>query len=529
MYKVLYRKWRPETFDDVVGQSHIVQTLKNELVSGKIAHAYLFAGSRGTGKTTCSKILAKAVNCLAPRGGNPCRECAMCVEADKNALPDVVEIDAASNNSVEDVRQLREEVQFPPASAKYRVYIIDEVHMLSKGAFNALLKIMEEPPDYVIFILATTEVHKIPATILSRCQRFDFLRVSPDCIADRLIYIAGNENIPIDRDAARLIGRISDGGMRDAVSLLDQCSALSEKVDYSVVSKAAGLADQSHIFSLADMIAAGDCEGIVREIGGLYEMALDLKYLCEGMISHFRNLMIAKSVKAPEGLLSCFDEEVRQLRNQAKNFNLSAILYAIEVCQNLHRRIASDASGRALFESALIRLARPETHASPEAIAARLENLELLAVSGKLSRKKKNAQEAQEEIPGEDGADARVFREENPPPEVLTVDGKLENWPEVLKLLKKKNPPLAATLDNSSAYISGDLLLIDAPNPVFADLMRASDVTKESLRKAVEEKTGRTYRLGPAKRGAVIQEKNSLKQLREVAEQNGIETNQPTV
>ncbi|MDY4191819.1 MAG: DNA polymerase III subunit gamma/tau, partial [Oscillospiraceae bacterium] len=251
MYQALYRKYRPKSFDDVVGQEHITSTLKNEVLTGKIAHAYLFCGSRGTGKTTCAKILAKAVNCPDLRDGSPCGECEICRGIDDGSLLDVLEIDAASNNGVDNIRQLREDAFFTPSMAKYRVYIIDETHMLSTGAFNALLKIMEEPPSHVLFILATTEAHKVPATILSRCQRFDFHRIKSGDIARYLEKIAGKEGVELTHDGALLIGRLSDGGMRDAVSLLDQCISQGSRITAELVSRTAGLAGSRPVLELA--------------------------------------------------------------------------------------------------------------------------------------------------------------------------------------------------------------------------------------------------------------------------------------
>ncbi|MCL2884962.1 MAG: DNA polymerase III subunit gamma/tau, partial [Oscillospiraceae bacterium] len=258
MYQVLYRKYRPRTFAEVVGQSAVTAALLGELRAGRPAHAYLFAGSRGTGKTTCAKIFAKAVNCLSPKDGEPCGECAICRGIDDGSVLDVVEIDAASNNGVDNIRDLRDEVHYMPALAKYRVYIIDEVHMLSPGAFNALLKTLEEPPAHAVFILATTEAHKLPATILSRCQRFTFGRIAPAAIAERLQTVAKNEAIELDDDAALLLARLADGAMRDALSLLDQCRSHGEHVTAAAVADTAGLAGDAHLFALADNIRSGD-------------------------------------------------------------------------------------------------------------------------------------------------------------------------------------------------------------------------------------------------------------------------------
>ena len=273
MYLALYRKWRPKLFTDVVSQEHITTILQNQVRTGKTAHAYLFTGSRGTGKTTCSKILAKAVNCLHPVDGNPCLECAVCRGIEDGSILDVTEMDAASSNGVDDIRSLRDEANFAPTTAKYRVYIIDEVHMLSPSAFNALLKIMEEPPPHVIFILATTELHKVPATIVSRCQQYDFRRIRPEDIEKRLLFVAGEEKITLSEDAAALIARLSDGGMRDALSLLDQCIAAGDTVDAQVVADTAGVAGREPLFFLSEAILSHDTAGALTIVNDLYENA----------------------------------------------------------------------------------------------------------------------------------------------------------------------------------------------------------------------------------------------------------------
>ena len=273
MYQALYRKWRPSSFGEVSGQPQVTLTLLNELKSGRISHAYLFTGSRGTGKTSCAKILAKAVNCENPVDGEPCCVCEMCRSAENGDAPDIIEIDAASNNGVDNIRDIREEVNLSPFRGKYRVYIIDEVHMLSQGAFNALLKTLEEPPAHVIFILATTEVHKLPATVLSRCQRFDFKRISPENISDRLKVIANGEGFGITDDAAALIARLADGGMRDAVSLLDRCCARGSDIDTATVAAAAGIAGTAHLFEMSGYIAQKDTASCLTLVNRLHREA----------------------------------------------------------------------------------------------------------------------------------------------------------------------------------------------------------------------------------------------------------------
>ena len=376
MYQVLYRKWRPKVFSDVVGQPQVTVTLQNELKAGRIAHAYLFTGSRGTGKTTCAKILAKAVNCLSLKEGDPCGECESCVGIDNGSVMDVVEIDAASNNGVENIRNLREEASFTPAAAKYRVYIIDEVHMLSIGAFNALLKTLEEPPAHVVFILATTEVHKLPATILSRCQRFDFHRIDPEVIADRLQFVAGEENAHLEREAALLIARIADGGMRDALSLLDQCMGRSSEITLEVVSETAGLAGRDHLFSLADTVLRQNGGQALEQIDELHKASKDMVRLCEELAGHFRNLMLLKTMKNPQNLIVVSQDEYQKLQVQAEAFTLAGTIHAIDVLQAAKERMFRGFDRRVELEMALLKLCSPELDESVDAILRRLARLE---------------------------------------------------------------------------------------------------------------------------------------------------------
>ena len=290
MYQVLYRKWRPKVFEDVAGQPQVTVTLKNELQSNRINHAYLFTGSRGTGKTTCAKILAKAVNCLNLQNGDPCGECEICRGIDEGTVMDISEIDAASNNGVDNIRTIIEESSFTPTKAKYRVYIIDEVHMLSPGAFNALLKTLEEPPSHVVFILATTEVHKLPATILSRCQRFDFHRIASQSIADRLKFVAQQENVQLDDDAALLIASVSDGALRDALSLLDRCIGVSGQITEKVVHNTAGLAGRGYLFDITDSIIDKSVKNALELVEKLHNESKDMGRLCEELILYLINL-----------------------------------------------------------------------------------------------------------------------------------------------------------------------------------------------------------------------------------------------
>ena len=312
MYRALYRKWRPQRVEDVVGQRAIVTALKNQITANRVGHAYLFTGVRGTGKTTCAKIFAKAVNCLHPVNGDPCGECEICKGIDNGSILDVVEMDAASNNGVDDIRDLRDETAYTPSACKYKVYIIDEVHMLSTAAFNALLKTLEEPPAHVIFILATTEIQKVPATILSRCQRYDFTRIGPEDIARRVEYIAGEEKLELSPDGAELIARLADGALRDALSILDTCAGVTAKIDADVVRRMAGVTDRSYLFRISDALEAQDGATALAQLAQLRQQSVDVKRLTEELIAHYRALMLA-ALPGGQSLLSGVSPEEEAL------------------------------------------------------------------------------------------------------------------------------------------------------------------------------------------------------------------------
>ena len=355
-YQALYRKWRPQVFADVVGQEHVTRTLMNEVRTGRHSHAYLFTGSRGTGKTTCAKIFAKAVNCEHPVNGDPCNCCETCTGIDAGSILDVVEIDAASNNGVDNIREIRDEANFTPVGGKYRVYIIDEVHMLSTGAFNALLKTLEEPPEHVKFVLATTEVHKLPATILSRCQRFDFHRISPEDIAARLTYVAKEENLQLTPGAANLIARLADGALRDALSILDQCIGQSTNIDEATVNAVVGLAGRDYLFQLADSILHRNSAMALAQIDDLYNRSCDMERLCNELINHFRNLMVCKAVKNPKDLIVCSAVELAAYQSVAKKTSMSDILNTLNALGDALVLIRKGLNRRVEMEMALIRL-----------------------------------------------------------------------------------------------------------------------------------------------------------------------------
>ena len=357
MYLALYRKYRPRTFDDVISQEHITTTLKNQITTGTAAHAYLFTGSRGTGKTTCAKILAMAVNCLHPVNGNPCLECAACREIAEGSAVDIVEMDAASNNGVDDVRALRDEMSYTPVSCKYRVYIIDEVHMLSVNAFNALLKTLEEPPAHVKFILATTELHKVLPTIISRCQRFDFRRIDPADSVKRLKYVAREECFTLDEDAAELIAALSDGGMRDALSLLDRCmNTEGGRVTAQIVRDCAGVADSRYLYSFSSMVAAGDAPGCLKLLNSLYADSKDIARVIDELSTHYRDLMLRKAAPGDRELLSVVSAEYPMVDSAAELYTLDDILRCLTLLQQCADSIGKTRQRKTLAEMCLVRM-----------------------------------------------------------------------------------------------------------------------------------------------------------------------------
>ncbi len=356
MYLALYRKYRPKTFDDVISQEHITTTLKNQISSGTAAHAYLFTGSRGTGKTSCAKILAMAVNCLHPVNGNPCLECEACREIESGAATDITEMDAASNNGVDDVRQLRDEVAYTPVSCRYRVYIIDEVHMLSLQAFNALLKTLEEPPEHVKFILATTELHKVPATILSRCQRFEFRRIDTADSAERLLNVAEKEGVTLDRDAAELISRLSDGGMRDALSVLDRCISADGHVTTELVRSCAGVADTRHLFAFSEMTANRDVSGCIRLLNELHKGSKDIARIIDELSGHYRDLMLFKTAPADKELLSAMPDEYPEVERICGMYDLNDILRCLSLLQQCADDIGKTKQRKTLAEMCLVKM-----------------------------------------------------------------------------------------------------------------------------------------------------------------------------
>ncbi|MBQ4629895.1 MAG: DNA polymerase III subunit gamma/tau [Clostridia bacterium] len=467
MYRALYRKWRPLTFDDVTGQPHVTDTLSHEVATGKLSHAYLFTGSRGTGKTTCAKILSKAVNCLSPVNGSPCNECEICKGIDSGAVLDVIEIDAASNNGVDNIRDLREEATFTPVKAKFRVYIIDEVHMLSIGAFNALLKILEEPPSYVVFILATTEVHKLPATILSRCQRFDFHHIPPEDISKRLMYVAKQENLTLSAESAMMIARYADGALRDALSLLDSCSAKTDNITPDIVSSCAGIAGKNHLFKMADFISAKDTSSAINLVSDLHNSSCNMERLCIELMEHFRNLMISKTVNNVENLIIAANEDIEHYKKQSSQFSLEAILNILTVLSNAVNDFKKGIDRKLQAEMLIVRLCTPSLSSDNSSILRRIADLE----SGiHINRPSVTVSQPIVEKEAETPVKTETQKEK-----IQTSDSdeltRFKSWPEVLGILKETCKPVSGLLSGSSAYTQGSKLFIKTDNAALVQFL----------------------------------------------------------
>lgn len=487
-YQALYRKYRPATFSDVIGQEHITETLKNELSEGKTVHAYLFTGTRGTGKTSCAKILAKAVNCLNQKGGDPCLECESCLSIANGENTDIVEIDAASNNGVDNIRELRDLLSFAPSSSKYRVFIIDEVHMLSPGAFNALLKTLEEPPEHVVFILATTEVHKIPATILSRCQRFDFRRIDNEKICQRIQYIAEKEGLTVSNDAATLIASAADGGMRDALSILDLCASSSKEIDESTVESVCAMAGNDYLLEMAEAVKSHNTEQALMLIDRLHNSSVDMLRLLSELSSHYRDLMIVKTVRGDKKPIVCSASRMNALEKQAAEYDIKDIMFILNIIQNSFPSMQSG-NRRGVLEMAVIRMCDPSLSSDLTALERRVSALEKGVVKPVI---KDEPVKVEDKVPL--------------PDEAPTEEGKpLENgisallkWNEILSVLTTECPLIAGVLKGSKAYIKGEYLLIDAPNSQFRSMINNPSASyKDSIRKAALTVLGKTYKLGP--------------------------------
>ena len=494
-YQALYRKYRPQTFDDVSGQAAVTQTLKTQLVSGKMSHAYLFTGSRGTGKTSCAKILAKAVNCLHPDNGNPCNACEACRAIDSGSCMDVLEIDAASNNGVDNVRDLRDDAIYTPSQVKMRVYIIDEVHMLSISAFNALLKIIEEPPEHLLFILATTELHKVPATILSRCQRFSFRRISQEDIAARLQYVAYQENIDLDDSAARVLARLADGGMRDGLSLLDQCaSATTGELTAERVYACLGIAGEQKCGELMGYIAAHDTRKALELFNRLYAEGKDLGALLDELACLTRDLLVLKTAgNAGITMLSgvASDQETLAL---GKTFGSGELVRMMERIQETMAAFTRSSSRRMDAELCLVELCQPELNTDVSALNARLTRLEEQWKTGAVMLPQKAAKPAapveDEELPPPpDDDDAPPEAEDSPAPKPQN-DAPAGFWLDLCGGVRKElKPPVTGFFAGTpnapvQGVLTGGKLELQCTNTFTAQMLDKPEILEVVSRKA---------------------------------------------
>ena len=475
MHQALYRKWRPRTFDEVCGQDHITSILKYETQSGQFSHAYLFCGSRGTGKTTCAKILAKAVNCEAPKNGSPCGECAACRAIDSGAATDVLEMDAASNNGVDDIRDIRDEVVYAPSGLKYRVYIIDEVHMLSTSAFNALLKTLEEPPAHVVFVLATTELQKLPATIISRCQRFDFRRIATDVLTDRLLYIAKEEGMTLTPGAARLIARQAQGGMRDAISLLELCGGSRQDITEELVADTVGSVGREAMAAVVEALADRRYDDLFEAVDKTVRSSKDLVVFWQELISLYRDMIVLRTAKQAARYLDLTDTEETALRALSERFSKETLLYHIGLLDEaLFAMQKANSVKRTVAELTLVRMCDPAMDTSNESILARLSRLEEQAITGfaaaakpasvKETKEKKAA--AKPDVQPHTGTTTTAATPVAPQPasapatstpaaEGRTLRG-LRAWSEVVERIRANDPMSASFLRQAKAYTVGD-------------------------------------------------------------------------
>lgn len=473
-YQALYRKWRPMTFDDVVGQNHITETLKHELASEKIGHAYLFCGTRGTGKTTTAKIFSRAVNCENPKDGEPCNVCDTCKGIIDGRIMDVYEMDAASNNGVDAIRNLREEVIYTPAGCKYKVYIIDEVHMLTIQAFNALLKTLEEPPEHALFILATTEPQKIPQTILSRCQRYDFKRIGVDDIAGRLKKVAAAEGINATEDALELIAEIGDGSMRDALSVLDRCSAFGEELRRENVSEIVGIVDERVLFDITEDVISSNVSGAIAKLDGLLNMGKDVLTFFEDYIEHLRSVLLCNECEKPEKVLEKSPEAIEKYKSQAERLTATQLIYGITILNEYHGRAKSMSIPRIAAEVALIKFCKPKYSSEVEALNARIEKLEQLVGRGAAAVQLPEIKsEAVHHVKNPDAPpwdaqaenkniDLSQKKEEPKPDTSLEINSMAwDMWPEALEAIKQSSKRLYMYLYKAEVTLNGDTVDIE--------------------------------------------------------------------
>ncbi len=484
-YQALYRKWRPDTFDEVVGQDHITKTIKNEIVSGRVAHAYLFTGIRGTGKTSTAKIFSRAVNCINNTDGNPCNECEICKGIADGSIMDIVEFDAASNNGVENIREIRDEVVYTASVAKYKVYIIDEVHMLSSGAFNALLKTLEEPPSHVIFILATTEVQKLPQTILSRCQRFDFRTITSTDVANKLKEVADADGITAEYEALLLIANMAEGSMRDAMSILDRVIAYGQnEISYDDVVNILGVADFKLNHNVLQAIINEDAKSAIFSLNEGVASGKSPVQILDGLLRSVRNLLMLKLTGSSNKILEGTKESLEEMTKLAESFTEEKLLNCIKVLSETAGTVKLSANAGIVVELAVIKLCMPIYDSSAESMADRISLLEKKLEEGVVVKTKV----AQAPPP-----EKKAETEEEKPPVTFEFKGKYKDkWADILAVVKKQNPGITAFLSSLKPAGEGDVLLLTASNEKGANAINFLDKEdfKNKIATVVEEVCG---------------------------------------
>ena len=502
MHQALYRKWRPQTFDDVCGQEHITSILRYEAENRAFSHAYLFCGSRGTGKTTCAKILAKVVNCESPVNGNPCGKCAACMAIDSGAATDVLEMDAASNNGVDNIRDIRDEVIYPPTALRYRVYIIDEVHMLSISAFNALLKTLEEPPEHVIFILATTELHKLPSTIISRCQRFDFRRITTEALMGRLQFIATEESIKLDEDAARMLAKLAQGGMRDAISLLELCAGGGRDVTLDVVEDAIGLTGRDSMLKTVLAVADKNYDLLFSQIDEVVRSSKDIAVFWQDLIAVYRDMLVVKTTQNAASYLDLTDYESKQLYDVANRFRKETLLYHCRLLEDAFFAMQkANAVKRIVAEMALVRMCDEALDSSSEALLSRIAQLEEKMITGSfVAPRRTETQEAPAKAAEEKPVEIPTKKIETPMPVApsfapsvpKTVESgekrilkPMRNWMEAVEKISRSDPMSAGFVKNAKAFtMENGSVVVRFPDP-FSFSMMEKDDARDRLRMAL--------------------------------------------
>ena len=501
MHQALYRKWRPQTFDEVCGQEHITSVLKFETANNKFSHAYLFCGSRGTGKTSCAKILAKAVNCENPQNGNPCNKCSSCMAINAGTATDVLEMDAASNNGVDNIRDIRDEVVYTPSALKYRVYIVDEVHMLSGSAFNALLKTLEEPPEHVVFVLATTELHKLPSTIVSRCQRFDFRRITTAVLSDRLAHISEHENIEYEPEALRLIAKFAQGGMRDAISLLELCAGTRAKITAQLVDNTIGSGGRENVERTVKAIAKSDYDTLFTAVDSVVRSSRDIAVFWQELVAYYRDMLVFKTTATAERYLDLTENETERLKNITSLFTKETLIHHCKILDDTLRILlySGTVSKRITAEMALVKMCDSALDTSADALLSRISKLENLIASGRiaavreLSEKTANSEVEQDKNVREADNSSKTIAVKEPDNKdvsaINTSEGPvlkpMRGWNEIAQRAAVGDVSKVGFLRGAKAYLGSDGLIYVKFSNDFAMSMVNIPKIRDNIRAAI--------------------------------------------